>query len=441
MRGRAFTSSGTRLSRSWLVPLVWATGALVLGLTMPRVESRFLPSWTSSMTVASATALFSAIASGMMALTGIVFSLAFVMVQFSATAYSPRLVLWLTDSPVIVHSIGVFTATFLYALAALAWVGRTNAEAVPLVSTYFVLLLLIASVLLFARLVARVGMLQITHVLRSIEQQGRAVVLAMYPELGEIEGGTQEAAEQVRAALPCSQTIRYSGPPMVIDRLDARRLARIATEADAVIMMTLAVGDTAIEGIPVLRIYGAKQNPSRESMLGCVAFSTNRSFEQDPKWAIRLLVDIAIKALSPAINDPTTAVQALDQIESLLRIISTRRLDVGIVRDAAGKVRFVMPVPDWDDLLILACEEIRFYGTSSVQVMRRLRALLSELARDVPPPRALVVRTYLARVDQAIGRIHGDAGERSDALQADRQGLGMPHSEADETPTPNPRAS
>jgi len=435
VRAGALGSIGARLREQGSVALVYAFGAIVLGMVLPRVESHFFPTWTHSMSVSSATAFLGAVASGMMALTGIVFSLAFVMVQFSATAYSPRLVLWLAGDPIIPHSIGVFTSTFLYALAALAWVGRTNADAVPFVSANVVLLLLIASVFMFARLVARVGMLQITQVLQSIEQRGRAVVLAMYPQLGDVEGGSQEEAAQVRAALPCSQTIRYSGPPMVIDRLDAIRLARIATEADAVIMTTLAVGDTAIEGIPILEIYGAKQNPSREAVLGCIAFSTNRSFEQDPKWAIRLLVDIAIKALSPAINDPTTAVQALDQIESLLRIISMRRLDVGIVRDAAGKVRFIMPVPDWDDLLILACEEIRYYGTSSVQVMRRLRALLSELARDVPPPRALVVRTYLARVDQAIGRIFGDAQERSDALQSDRQGLGMPHFE------PEPPAS
>jgi uncharacterized membrane protein len=166
-----------------------------------------------------------------------------------------------------------------------------------------------------------------------------------------------------------------------------------------------------------------------DAVLRCISLGSARTFEQDPKWALRLLVDIAIKALSPAINDPTTAAQALDQIESLLRGIAARRLDVGTIRDSAGQVRFIMPVPDWDDLLILGCEEVRFYGSSSVQVMRRLRALLHDLARDVPPPRALVVRSYLTRVDHAIERIFGDAQDRRDALQDDRQGLGMPHSE------------
>jgi uncharacterized membrane protein len=109
--------------------------------------------------VNAAIGLYSAIASGMIALTGIVFSLTFVMVQFSATAYSPRLVLWLARDPVISHAIGVFTATFLYALAALAWVDRSGSGRVPLAGVLVVGLLLIISVVMFISLIQRVGML------------------------------------------------------------------------------------------------------------------------------------------------------------------------------------------------------------------------------------------------------------------------------------------
>ena len=101
-----------------------------------------------------------------------------------------------------------------------------------------------------------------------------------------------------------------------------------------------------------------------------------RTFEQDPKYPIRLLVDIAIKALSPAINDPTTAVQTIDQIEDLLRRLGGRQLDAGRVRDDKNDLRLVFPVPNWEDYLILAFDEIRLYGATSVQVMRRLRSAL-----------------------------------------------------------------
>jgi uncharacterized membrane protein len=94
-----------------------------------------------------------------------------------------------------------------------------------------------------------------------------------------------------------------------------------------------------------------------------------RTFDQDPRYAIRLLVDIAIRALSPAINDPTTAVQALDQIEDLLLRLGRSRLQVGPARDAAGTLRLVIPQPTWEDFVVLAFEEIRYSGATSVQIM------------------------------------------------------------------------
>ena len=119
----------------------------------------------------------------MIALTGIVFSLTFVMVQFSATAYSPRLVLWIARDPVMSHSIGVFTATFLYALAALAWVDRGGSARVPLSGSVFVIVLLIVSVIMFILLIQRVGMLQVNRMLIFTAAQGREIIENLYPSL------------------------------------------------------------------------------------------------------------------------------------------------------------------------------------------------------------------------------------------------------------------
>src|ERR1700739_1629360 len=104
----------------WLIPLIYAFGALLIGFTVPRLTYTLLPGYLSTISVNSAIAIYSAIASGMLALTGIVFSLTFLMVQFSASAYSPRLVLWVVRDRVMAHALGVFIATFLYAIAALA---------------------------------------------------------------------------------------------------------------------------------------------------------------------------------------------------------------------------------------------------------------------------------------------------------------------------------
>src|SRR5262249_41867314 len=153
-------------------------------------------------------------------------------------------------------------------------------------------------------------------------------------------------------------------------------LVRMAHQAKAVIVMASAVGDTVFDGNPVLAVHGGSAGIDEHDLRRAVVLKPERTFEQDPKYPLRLLVDSAIKALSPAINDPTTAVQAIDQIEDLLRRLGRRDLDAGYARDVDGKLRLVYPMPTWEDYLTLAFDEIRQFGASSVQVMRRLRSTL-----------------------------------------------------------------
>ena len=153
---------------------------------------------------------------------------------------------------------------------------------------------------------------------------------------------------------------------------------------------------------------------------------TSRTFEQDPKFAIRLLVDIAIRALSPAVNDPTTAVQALDQIEDLLRRLGKRQLDAGYACDETGALRVTFPVPTWHDYLALAFDEIRQFGAGSIQVNRRLRAALTGLRDTVAgEERRSAVERYLDHLVLGIGHSGFDEADRAAALQEDRQGLGL----------------
>ena len=137
----------------WLIPMVYTVASLLAGLILPRLENEYLIAYTRSMSASAAMAFFSTVSSGMMALTGIVFAIAFVMVQFSALAYSPRVVVLFANSPALYHSLGIFFATFIYSLAALIWTDRSGAGTVPLFSYLLVASLLIMSMLAFARLI------------------------------------------------------------------------------------------------------------------------------------------------------------------------------------------------------------------------------------------------------------------------------------------------
>jgi uncharacterized membrane protein len=190
--------------------------------------------------------------------------------------------------------------------------------------------------------------------------------------------------------------------------------------------MVAAVGDTVSESMPLLHVLGAREPIDEGKLRDEIVLGGERTFEQDPKYAIRLLVDIAIKALSPAINDPTTAVQALDQIEDLLMRLGQRDLEIGTYRDSDGRLRLVVPFPTWDDLLRLAFDEICAYGATSVQVMRRMNALVADLTLAVPEERRPTLKYWDGRLKATIARSFEDGEERSEALREDRQGLGIP---------------
>jgi uncharacterized membrane protein len=284
----------------WLIPIAYTVAGVACGLIVPRIELAYLAPYSRAISVASAQALLSAIASGMMALTGMVFAVAFVMAQFSAVAYSPRLALWLTRSPSLFHS-----------LATLAWVDRAGSGVVPMFSVLSVGALLILSVLLFSSLVQRLRGLQISNVLQQVGNKGRQVIREMFQHLDERPEAEWKSgivpADPAQLG-PVALTLNYSGVPRAIAGLDVESLVRQAQQSEGVIVLACAVGDTLVEDTLLLRVHAAKGPLSRNELMRAVRLAPERTFEQDPKYPIRLLVDIAIKALSPAINDPTTAV-------------------------------------------------------------------------------------------------------------------------------------
>jgi uncharacterized membrane protein len=410
-------------SAAWSVTTLYAVGAIAAGVLLPRIEHRILPGLMSSVSVSAAMAIYSSIASGMIALTGIVFSLTFVMVQFSSTAYSPRLVLWLSRDRMVAHAFGTFTATFLYAIAALAWVDRFGAAHVPLISAAVVVVLLLASVAMFVGLIHRVALLRVSNTLAFAGDQGRRVIEEIYSELEPpiANRGTQPPATMTSHA----QILVHHGPPLAVEAIEVAALVRLATSARAVINVLAAVGDTVVESTPLLRVDGAREAIDERLLRGAMTLGVERTFEQDPKYVIRILVDIAIRALSPAINDPTTAVQALDQIGDLLLRLSRRRLEIGAFHDERGQLRVLVPFPTWEDFLGLAFAEIRVYGATSVQVMRRMHALISDMLAVVPVERRAALEYWHERLRSSVMVHFADSEDQSDASMEDRQGLGV----------------
>jgi uncharacterized membrane protein len=218
--------------------------------------------------------------------------------------------------------------------------------------------------------------------------------------------------------------IRHRGTSAIILAVNVQDLVAEAQRIDAVIELAPRVGDFVPSGEPLFIVHGGTGNVEERRLLGAVALGPERTIDQDSTFAFRVIVDIAIKALSKAINDPTTAVLAIDQLHRLLRMVGGRHLREEQVVDDAGQLRVVFPTPNWDDFLQLAFSELRLYGTENFQVARRLRAMINNLMQALPESRRPSLRIELELLDRSIEQNYLFPEDRALARTPDMQGLG-----------------
>jgi len=256
-----------------------------------------------------------------------------------------------------------------------------------------------------------------------VAAEGLGVIKAVYPRLLEQKSGIEGESGDVPLGVP-ARVIHHEGQPGVFLELDTRGLVDIAMRARCTIEVVPQVGDFVAPIDPVFRVHGGGTEVAAEEFLQHFAVGRERTLEQDPAFAFRIIVDIASKALSPAINDPTTAVLALDQIHYLLREVGLRRLDNGMVNDSVGQLRLVYRTPNWEDFVGLAVTEIRQFGANSTQVVRRMRAMLEDLIPLLPPPRASVLGEELDLLKFTVDQRFSVPQDRKRADLADLQGLG-----------------
>ena len=217
-------------------------------------------------------------------------------------------------------------------------------------------------------------------------------------------------------------TVEHVGISGVVLAFSQYDLVALAERAEVVIELVPQVGDFVAHGDPLFRV----RNGSVDSgvLRASIAIGPERTMEQDPRFAFRIMVDIANKALSPAINDPTTAVLALDQIHHLLMLVGQRRLDAREACDAQRRVRLYFGTPNWIDYVSLAVTEIRHFGASSMQVARRLQAMIEHLLQVLPEARKAALQQELKLLQHAIQRSFPDKEDRAQAHVGDFQEIG-----------------
>jgi uncharacterized membrane protein len=371
-----------RRLRAGLVQLLCALAGLGLGLLLPRI--------TLESTVASSrvTDALVAVGFGILGLVTIIFSLLFLVVQWAFTSLSPRLTLF-RDDPIVWRTFAFAVGVFVFSVTTALVIGDQQKVSV-IVPAAEMVAVLAALALIRTLQVKAFASIQLAPTLAAIAGQGRGIIDDLYPRPYTAE--PQPAAPPP----PRRRAVLWPHGQAILQQLDLGRL--LAATGGAVIVLRAGVGDTLQQGAPVADLHGGEVADA--AVLGGLVTGPERTFGQDPLFAFRLLADIALRALSPAVNDPATAVQVLDTIESLLQALVSRDLDVADLADDAGTVRVVLALPSWDDYLRTALDDLLESASQSPMVLLRARTLLTTLLNAAPPERRPPVTRRLQRAGQ-----------------------------------------
>jgi uncharacterized membrane protein len=405
----------------WIFPVVSTIAAIVTVRLLHWIEKDL--GWETEIDPGTATAVLGTLASALFTTIVFVCSALLVAVQLASAALTPRIIGIVFRDPVTKFALTLLVFTFTFSLAALIRIKTT----VPLLTTYAAAYGCLACLAVFFFLIDHLGKaLRPSGALRAVAWLGRKVIESVYPWApAEPHESTGPAVADILAGKPTATLV--SPKDGTVLAFDERGLLSLAQRADCVIEMVPQVGDHVAVGDPLFRVFQGGATLSAEALCQSVAVGQERTLEQDPTFAFRIMVDIASKALSPAINDPTTAVLALDQIHHLLRTVGDRSLDTGHVRDSTGRLRLVYRTPDWEDFVHLAVTEIRQFGCESIQIARRLLAMLENLIQTMPEARTTVLRHELTVLRRSAERFFSEPEDRALAEVSDFQGVGGKH--------------
>lgn len=391
----------------------------MLGWFLPLWE-KHLPAPGLTFDASTAQAALGAVAGSMITLAGFIVTAITLVVQ-TVQSMSSRLVAALGRFSRFLVLFGLLIGTALYALVTLSHI---RGDSVPRLSVT----LAVALVLLDAVVVL--------HLLASLRHAvtggglSRAVGECLRVSMRQVHPVTAETSSvPPPAPRPNGFSVVHRGRPAVITSIDEGRITRLADRKHLRIRLKYAVGDRITTGDVVAHVEpeGAAAGPSLDRrILACFRVGPSRALEQDTAYGFRLLADIAVRALSPGINDPTTAVQALDQVEDALLQLADRTLGPVWLLDRHGTPRVNLPAPQWADVVSVALDETLLYGSSSLQTARRLNALLQRLIATVPAER----RPSLAERADALQRLTAtcfpDPFLHRVAGHSDSRGLGGP---------------
>jgi len=406
-------------SSMWLAPLAAYAVSLVAIRVLGWLDARLQWQWAWQLDVDVVQNVLQMFIAAMLSFIVFTFSSLLVAVQIASAQLTPRVIatVLLRDNTIRLIA-ALFVLSFVFNLGVLART-QTTVLYVPLTVSLALTLTSIGAFLYLMEYAAR--LLRPGGVVWTLGELGLRAIEQVYP--AKIKGDHRPSPPSPAPASPARE-IAHSGKSAIILAVHLDTLKREAERTGGIIEFASFVGDFVATGETLFRLHGGAVAADDRLLRAAVATGPERTIEQDATFALRVIVDIAIKALSKAINDPTTAVLSIDQLHRLLRAVGRRHLHDDMIRDTAGNPRVLLTTPDWDDFVQLSCREIRLYGAENFQVARRLRAMLENLEQALPEARGPALRMELGLLDQTLDRLNLLPQDLTLARTPDLQGLG-----------------
>jgi uncharacterized membrane protein len=407
----------------WVVPLIGGMLGWIFGLASADFGAVVDLSTRWQYSASTAEAVLAAVVAASVGLVGFVVTVSVLIVQMATGTFSARYMRIFYRDWAFKAVLAVLIGTFTFSYTLMRHVEEHDVPnvGITLAGSFLGLGILLFVIFLdraihrlrpvaVAALVAKAGRRALREVL---EEAARADAPAVVPAPYHAPGEPALVVKMTRGG--------------AIQAIDFRGLGKWAHANESLVVLRHPIGDFVSAGAALIEVYGPPlAGDAEEQLRSMVALGVERTIEQDPAFAVRIMVDIAIRALSPAVNDPTTAVQVLDHLEDMLRLVGQTDLSDQAAPLEDMETGLVIPVRRWTDYLALSVTEIREYGDTSIQVVRRLRAMLEELSDSVLPERREAVLRELERLDEAVARKWGETVDLDLAGVSDRQGIGGP---------------
>jgi uncharacterized membrane protein len=407
------------------MPSLLVAASIVLAVALIETDSargdRWLAQWPRLFGAGpeGARQLLSTLAGSMMTVMGITFSMTLVALALASSQYTSRILRNFMRSRVTQATLGIFAGIFVYCLIVLRTIrgGAGEAEFVPGVAVFFAFVMALGGVGVLIYFIHHIASsIQASSIIASVAEETMAVVDRLFPEKLGHEPDEDEDQDQVLQSLK-QRTWRAvpAEKDGYIQNVDSDGLLRLARDRKTIVRMECGIGEFVVQNT-ALASLALEEPPDQETIAALSAsysISSYRTVDQDPAFGVRQIVDMALKALSPGVNDTSTAIICVDYLTAILARLAPRKFPA-LRRYEESELRVIAMAPTFENLLVEAFDQIRRNAEGNVSVMSRMLGALDAIASLTDSPRRRrALREQVQRISELADRTIDSAHDRA----------------------------